>query len=209
MYEKTQKHGMNYLSWTFRNDKPTTLPRSSRLPIFKPNYWYLRSYGELLAQVILLPREGEEKLATYVQRQGLAGIGALVAIDAHQRFAALEKASLQADDYELHAGTRVIADVRRDLGDVGVVQSGVDFVQHEEGRRLVAVHGEQEGQRRHGFLASGEVLHVAEPLEGRHGVVFDSVQVGFVAVFHVQIARGIRLAMRIIWLHLYPWETYA
>lgn len=86
----------------------------------------------------------------------------------------------------------MVADIRGDLGDVGVVEGGVDFVQHEEGRWLVAVHGEQEGERRHCFLAAGEVLHVAEPLEGRHGVVFDSVQVGFVAVFHVKIAREFR-----------------
>lgn len=115
----------------------------------------------------------------------------MIAINADQSFAALEKAGLEADDDELHAGTGVVADVGRDLRDVGVVERGVDFVQHEERRRLVAVNGEQERQSRHRLLPAGEVLHIAKALEGRHGVIFDSVQVGFVAVFHVEIARRV------------------
>lgn len=69
----------------------------------------------------------------------------------------------------------MVADVGRDLGHVGVVEGGVDLVQDEKRGRLVAVDGEEEGEGGHGFFAAGEVFHVAEALEGRHGVVFDSV----------------------------------
>ena len=69
----------------------------------------------------------------------------------------------------------MIADVCGDLGDVGVVEGGVDFVEDEEGGGLVAVNGEEQGQGGHGFLAAGEVFHVAEALERGHGVVFDAV----------------------------------
>lgn len=83
----------------------------------------------------------------------------------------------------------MLVDVVGDLGDVGVVERGVDLVEHEERGGLVAVHGEQEGQRGHGLLPAGEVLHVAEPLERGHGVVLDPVEVRLVGVLHVQVAR--------------------
>ena len=57
------------------------------------------------------------------------------------------------------------------------------------------MHGEEEGERGHGLFAAGEVLHVAEALEGGHGVVFDAIEVRLVAVFHVEIAKlNFRLA---------------
>lgn len=87
----------------------------------------------------------------------------------------MEQARLQANDDKLHARAGVVADIRGDFGDVGVVEGGVDFVQDEEGRGLVAVDGEEEGERGHGLFAAGEVLHVTEALERGHGVVFDPV----------------------------------
>ena len=84
----------------------------------------------------------------------------------------------------------MLADIIRDLGHVRIIEGGVDLVQDEEGRRLVAVDGEEEGEGGHGFLAAGEVLHVAEALERGHGVVFDAVEVGLVGVFDVEVAAG-------------------
>ena len=85
----------------------------------------------------------------------------------------------------------MLVDVVCNLGDVGVVEGGVDLVEDEEGRGLVAVDGEEEGEGGHCFFAAGEVLHVAEALEGGHGVVFDAVEVGLVAIFHVEVAREV------------------
>ena len=84
----------------------------------------------------------------------------------------------------------MLADIIRDLGHIRIIEGGVDLVQDEEGRRLVAVDGEEEGEGGHGFLAAGEVLHVAEALERGHGVVFDAVEVGLVGVFDVEVAAG-------------------
>lgn len=124
----------------------------------------------------------------YIQRQRTTTIRRLIAINPHERLTPLKQPGLQTDHDKLHARPRVVTDVSRDLGDVGVVEGGVDFVKDEEGGGLVAVHGEEEGQRRHGFFAAGEVLHVAEAFERRHGVVFDSVEVGLVGVFDVEVA---------------------
>lgn len=49
------------------------------------------------------------------------------------------------------------------------------------------MYREEERQRRHGLLATREVLHVAESLERRHGVVFDAGEVRRVAVFDVEV----------------------
>lgn len=47
--------------------------------------------------------------------------------------------------------------------------------------------GKEEGEGRHCLLAPGEVLHVAETLERRHGVILDTIQVGLVGVFNIQV----------------------
>lgn len=125
---------------------------------------------------------------THIQSQRLATIRPLIPINPHQSLAALEQPRLQTNDNELHARAGMFANIAGDFGHIGVVERSVDLVEHEEGRRLVAVHGEEEGQRGHGFLAAGQVLHIAEAFERRHGVVFDAVEVGFVAVFHVEIS---------------------
>lgn len=130
-----------------------------------------------------------KKGETHIQSQGLTAISPLVAINPNQGLATLEQAGLQTDDDKLHARAGMFANIIGDFGDIGVVERGVDFVEHEEGRRLVAVHGEEEGERGHGFLTPGQVLHVPEAFEGRHGVVFDAVQIGLVAVFHVEITK--------------------
>lgn len=70
--------------------------------------------------------------STYVERQRLAAIRRLISIDPDQRLAFLKEASLQADDDELHAWLSVFADISGDLCDVGIVQSGIDLVEHEE-----------------------------------------------------------------------------
>ncbi len=82
----------------------------------------------------------------------------------------------------------MLMDVVGNLGDICIIQRGVDLVEDEEWRGLVAVDGEEEGECGHCFFAAGEVFHVAEAFEGGHGVVFDAVEVGLVAVFHVEVA---------------------
>lgn len=131
----------------------------------------------------------KERKKAYIQRQRFTRIGPLIPVNPHQRLAPLKKSRLQANDDKLHPGPRVVANVSRDLGHIGVVEGGVDLVEDEEWGRLVAVDGEEESERGHGFFAAGEVFHVAEALEGRHGVVFDAVEVGLVAIFHVEVAR--------------------
>ena len=60
---------------------------------------------------------------------------------------------LERDDHDVH-GALLALDVGGDLANVCVVQCGVNLVQDEERRRLVAVDGEEEGEGRDGFLSS-------------------------------------------------------
>lgn len=105
----------------------------------------------------------------------------------------------RSDVLEVGAGN--VLDVASDASDVGVVERGIDLVEHEEGRGVVAVRaekmvsleyeqvaeceqssrvdGEEEREGSHGTLSSRKLVHVAEALHGRHRVVLDAVQVGF------------------------------
>ena len=60
---------------------------------------------------------------------------------------------LERDDHDVH-GALLVLDVGGHLADVGVVQGGVNLVQDEEGRGLVAVGGEQQSQGCDGLLSS-------------------------------------------------------
>lgn len=84
-------------------------------------------------------------------------------------------------------------DIVGDPGDVGVVERGVDFIKDEEWRRLVRVHGEEESKGGHCLFAAGEVFHVSEALERRHGVVFDAVEIRLVRVFDVEVAMMVNM----------------
>ena len=81
----------------------------------------------------------------------------------------------------------MVMDVIGNPGDVGVVKCCVDLIKHEEWRWLVRVNREEKGKSGHCLLASGEMLHVTEPFEGRHRVVLDTIQVGLVGVFDIQV----------------------
>lgn len=81
----------------------------------------------------------------------------------------------------------MVVDVVCNPGNVGVVKRCVNLVKHEEWRWLVRVDGEEKGKRGHCLLASREMLHVTETLEWRHCVVLDTVQVGLVRVFDIQV----------------------
>ena len=82
----------------------------------------------------------------------------------------------------------MLADIIRNLRHIGIIQRSVHFVEDKERGRLVAVHGEEEGEGGHCLLAAGKVFHVAETFEGRHGVVFDAREVGLVFFFDVEVA---------------------
>lgn len=112
----------------------------------------------------------------------------LIPENSHQRLRMLEQPSLQTDDNKLESRTRLATDIIADLLDVIIVESSIDFVEDEEGRGLIGVDGEEEGESGHGLFSSGEMLHVAETLHRRHGVVLDAVEVGLVGVFHVEVS---------------------
>lgn len=96
----------------------------------------------------------EKKESAHIQSQRLAAICPLIPINPDQSLAALKQTGLQTNNNKLHTGAGMLANVIGDFGDVGVVERGVDFVEHEEGRGLVAVHCEEKGKRGHGFLPS-------------------------------------------------------
>ena len=125
---------------------------------------------------------------THIQRKSFTTIRTLISINPHESLAALEKTRFQTDNDELHAGLGMLTNVVGDLGNVRVVQGGIDFVENEERRRLIAVNGKEQCQGGHGLLATRKMIHVAKALEGRHGVIFDAFQIGFVGVFDVKIS---------------------
>jgi len=55
------------------------------------------------------------------------------------------------------------------------------------GRSFSAFEEEYTYESSHGFLATGQVLHVAEALQRRHGVVFDTAEIWLVCLFEVEI----------------------
>lgn len=66
-----------------------------------------------------------------------------VRTDANESISVLVKLFLQRDNDSLELRL-LLTDVGRHLADVGVVQGGVNLVQHKERSRLVAVEGGRE-----------------------------------------------------------------
>lgn len=129
----------------------------------------------------------KKKEETHIKCQRITTVLILVAIDTNQRLTVLEQSCLQTDHDELHTRGSMVVDVVGNPGHVGVVKCCVNLIKHEERRRLVRVDGEEKGKSCHGLLASREMLHVTEPLEWRHGVILDTIQVGLVRVFDIQV----------------------
>ena len=69
---------------------------------------------------------------TYIHSQCFTAVRRLIAVDAHQGFAVLEKTSLQTDDDELHPRGSMVADIVGNPRDVGIVESGINLVEDEE-----------------------------------------------------------------------------
>lgn len=69
----------------------------------------------------------------------------------------------------------MVVNVVRDTSNIGIVERGINFVQDEERRGLVRMDGKQKSQCGHGLFATREVLHVSEPLQRGHSMVFDAV----------------------------------
>ena len=82
----------------------------------------------------------------------------------------------------------MFSNVAGDARNVCIVESSVDFIEHEEGGGLVGVDGKEEGEGGHGLFASGEMLHVAEAFERGHGVVLEAGRVGLVGFFGVEVS---------------------
>jgi hypothetical protein len=84
----------------------------------------------------------QKKDKTYIKRQRLTRISALVPHDTHQRLASFEEARLKTDDDKLHARAGISADIADELGDICIVEGGIHFVEHEKWRWLVGMHSE-------------------------------------------------------------------
>jgi len=117
-----------------------------------------------------------------IERKSTGTIQILIAINADQRVASLIQRSLQTDHYELECIRRVGPDVVSNLGNISVVEGRIDFVKHEERRRLVTVDRKKKGKRSNCFFASGKLFHIPEPFHRRHGVILDTSKVWFLAV---------------------------
>lgn len=139
--------------------------------------------------MILLTGRGREGGGNV--RETLRAALNLISEYSNKRLALLEETSFQTDDDELESRTTMPTNVIRDFLDVGVVECSVDLIQDKERAGLIRVDGKEESQGGDCLLAAREVLHVAESLHRRHGVVFDSIKVGFVTALHVQVAVSI------------------
>lgn len=139
--------------------------------------------------MILLTGRGREGGGNV--RETLRAALNLISEYSNKRLALLEETSFQTDDDELESRTTMPTNVIRDFLDVGVVECGVDLIQDKERAGLIRVDGKEESQGGDCLLAAREMLHVAESLHRRHGVVFYSIKVGFVTALHVQVAVSI------------------
>ncbi|KAF2399595.1 hypothetical protein EJ06DRAFT_59655 [Trichodelitschia bisporula] len=117
----------------------------------------------------------------------IARIHRLIAHHADERLAALKEAWLQADHDELHTGSGMTFNVCNQLRDICVVERRVHLIKHEERRRLVRMYRKKQCQRSHCLLATGQVLHIAEPLERGHGVILETIEVRLVRVLGIKI----------------------
>jgi len=75
---------------------------------------------------------------TYIQRQRARAVHILVSVDSNQGVATLIQRTLQADDNELERVRCLAPDVVGDLGNIGVVQSSIYFVENKKWCRLIA-----------------------------------------------------------------------
>jgi hypothetical protein len=73
----------------------------------------------------------------------------------------------------------MLSDVVCDPADVGIIECGINLIQDEEGRRLIAVDGKQQSKSRHCLFSARQLVHVSETLHRWHGVVLDPAQVWF------------------------------
>mmetsp|Transcript_21998 Transcript_21998/g.70240 ORF Transcript_21998/g.70240 Transcript_21998/m.70240 type:complete len:509 (-) Transcript_21998:412-1938(-) len=121
-----------------------------------------------------------------VKRDRLRRIDALFAIDAHKRVRAVEEGVLERNHHALKVG-RVSADVRGHLVHVRGIKRSIALIHDEEGRWVIAMHGEEESERCDGLLPARQLVHVPEPLGGRHRVVLDAAQVRLLGVVQGQV----------------------
>jgi hypothetical protein len=121
----------------------------------------------------------EIKGGGYIQGQTFRTIFLLVTINPNQRLTLHKKTALQTNDNKLEPRPGIIPDILGHLGDVGVVERGINLIENEEGGGMVRVDGEEKGECGDGFFATGELVHVTESFHGGHGVVLDAVEVGF------------------------------
>ena len=61
----------------------------------------------------------------------------MISVDTNKRMSTLIERALQADDDELKTVRSLGPNIVGNLGDVGVIEGGIDLVQNEERSRLV------------------------------------------------------------------------
>lgn len=159
---------------SFKNDLHTaanrndTLPRSNNHQPKNKNIYFFK---------IIIKKQAPLNSVTYVR------------CNAHQRISMSVKFLLQRDDNRLQI-LRLFANVPSDLANVRIVEGRIDFVQHKERCRLIAVYGKQQRQRCDRLFATAQIAHGLKPFAGRNTIVIDALQVRFFGIVGRQICLG-------------------
>lgn len=143
-----------------------------------------------------------------VYGDGAGAVALAVFVDANERIGFVEERILEGDDDALQAivacsGSAAVAEgaayvhltpehlpnVASHLGDVGLVEGGVDFVEYEKRRGMEAMNGKEQGKGGDGLLSPGELLHISEALHWRHGTVLDATHERFLHNIHHALGR--------------------
>ncbi len=73
--------------------------------------------------------------------------------DTNETISILKESILKGGNEKLHPGA-VANNKGGNAGDVWTIESGVDFIQHKEGRRMNGMNGEEKSQSSDRFLSS-------------------------------------------------------
>lgn len=118
-------------------------------------------------------------------------------IDANKCIGLVEELLFEADHNQLHIVARAVQNVLDDLriaaldfklsmiahlADVGVVEGGVDLVEHKKWRWVAGVDGEEKCESSDRLLATTQIVHRSKAFAGCNAIEIDSVKVGLFLV---------------------------
>jgi hypothetical protein len=113
--------------------------------------------------------------------------------DTNRRLRILEETRLEADDDDLHSWSRVLAGVVCNLGHIGIVEGGVDFVKDEEGQALIKMLSKKIQGRPLSSCRRRERYSMSlKRFRGGMAVGFETTEVEFVAVLAVKVGIATR-----------------